>query len=205
MLFVGDDWAEDHHDVEVQDEAGRRLGKARLPEGVAGISRVHELIGRHVPADANPDQVVIGIETDRGPWVRALIAAGYQVIAVNPLQAARYRERHSTSGAKSDAGTVNDPTARTSHEIDGAVFGHHDSEREILLALGEAKWNTTMGISHLQRLDHIRSLLPTHTANGDSPRLLCFSGAGFTPELHEAAAHDHTIQLIDLQRLYHGE
>ncbi len=50
LLFVGDDWAEDHHDVEVQDEAGRRLGKARLPEGVAGISRVHELIGRHVPA-----------------------------------------------------------------------------------------------------------------------------------------------------------
>ncbi|WP_322749391.1 MULTISPECIES: ATP-binding protein [unclassified Frankia] len=103
------------------------------------------------------------------------------------------------------AGTVNDPAARTSHEIDVAVFGHHDSEREILLALGEAKWNTTMGISHLQRLDHIRSLLSTHTANGDSPRLLCFSGAGFTPELHEAAAHDHTIQLIDLQRLYQSE
>ncbi|WP_249354653.1 IS110 family transposase, partial [Glutamicibacter sp. V16R2B1] len=34
----------------------------------------------------------------------ALVAAGYQVIAVNPLQAARYRERYSTSGAKSDAG-----------------------------------------------------------------------------------------------------
>ncbi|SQE00435.1 transposase (fragment) [Parafrankia sp. Ea1.12] len=48
--------------------------------------------------------MVVGIETDRGPWVSALVAAGYQVIAVNPLQAARYRERYSTSGAKSDAG-----------------------------------------------------------------------------------------------------
>ncbi|ABD10399.1 hypothetical protein ThrDRAFT_04874 [Frankia casuarinae] len=104
MLFVGDDWAQDHHDVEVQDETGRRLAKGRLPEGVAGIARLHALIGRHLAEDAGPEQVVVGIETDRGPWVRALVAAGYQVIAVNPLQAARYRERYSTSGAKSDAG-----------------------------------------------------------------------------------------------------
>src|SRR4051812_16329612 len=47
---------------------------------------------------------MVGIETDRGPWVGALIAAGYTVYAVNPLQAARYRERHGTSGAKSDPG-----------------------------------------------------------------------------------------------------
>ncbi|SQD96133.1 transposase (fragment) [Parafrankia sp. Ea1.12] len=104
MLFVGDDWAEDHHDVEVQDETGRRLAKGRLPEGLAGITRLHELIGAHLDEDADPGQVVVGIETDRGPWVAALVAAGYQVIAVNPVQAARYRERYSTSGAKSDAG-----------------------------------------------------------------------------------------------------
>jgi transposase len=47
--------------------------------------------------------VVVGIETDRGPWVAALVAAGYQVFAINPMQVARYRGRHSTSGAKSDA------------------------------------------------------------------------------------------------------
>jgi transposase len=104
VLFVGDDWAEDHHDVEVQDETGRRLAKGRLPEGLAGITRLHELVGAHLDEDAGPDQVVVGIETDRGPWVSALVAAGYQVIAVNPVQAARYRERYSTSGAKSDAG-----------------------------------------------------------------------------------------------------
>ena len=104
MLFVGDDWAEDHHDVEVQDATGRRLAKARLPEGLAGITRLHELVGAHLDEDAGPDQVVVGIETDRGPWVSALVAAGYLVIAVNPVQAARYRERYSTSGAKSDAG-----------------------------------------------------------------------------------------------------
>lgn len=83
---------------------GRRLGRARLPEGVTGVARLHALIGEHLPEDAEPDQVVIGIETDRGPWVQALIAAGYTVYAINPRQVARYRERHGTSGAKSDAG-----------------------------------------------------------------------------------------------------
>jgi Transposase/Transposase IS116/IS110/IS902 family len=104
VLFVGDDWAEDHHDVEVQDGSGRRLGTARLAEGVEGIAGLHELIGRFADPDdpAGAGQVVVGIETDRGPWVAALVAAGYRVFAVNPLQVARYRQRRSVSGAKSD-------------------------------------------------------------------------------------------------------
>lgn len=106
VLFVGDDWAEDHHDVEVQDATGRRLGKARLSEGVAGIERLHALIGQFADPDdeTGSGQVLVGIETDRGPWVTALVTAGYRVFAINPMQVARYRERHSTSGAKSDAG-----------------------------------------------------------------------------------------------------
>src|SRR5574338_398460 len=40
----------------------------------------------------------------RGVWVSALLACGYRVYAINPMSAARYRERHCTSGAKSDAG-----------------------------------------------------------------------------------------------------
>jgi transposase len=48
--------------------------------------------------------VQVGIETDHGPWVTALIAAGYVVFAVNPLQASRFRSRHGVSGAKSDGG-----------------------------------------------------------------------------------------------------
>jgi transposase len=110
MLFVGDDWAEDHHDIEVEDGAGQRLARQRLPEGLAGISRLHALIAACMPAEWAdlPEgeaacRVKIGIETERGPWVQALVAAGYQVFALNPVSVARYRERHSTSGAKSDA------------------------------------------------------------------------------------------------------
>jgi Transposase/Transposase IS116/IS110/IS902 family len=103
LLFVGDDWAEDHHDVEIQDETGRRLVKATVPEGVTGITRFHELIGRFLGEDADTAEVKIVTETDRGPWVAALIASGYQVYAINPLQSARARTAHGVSGAKSDA------------------------------------------------------------------------------------------------------
>jgi hypothetical protein len=111
MLFVGDDWAEDHHDVEVEDASGKRLARARLPEGIVGLSRLHELLAEHLTdEDVEPEtgfvaqNVVVGIETDRGTWVAALVAAGYQVFAINPMSAARYRERHGTSGTKSDRG-----------------------------------------------------------------------------------------------------
>jgi transposase len=102
VLFVGDDWAEDHHDIEVQDGQGRVLARARLPEGIAGITRLHALTGQFAGPDTEPGEVTVGIETDRGLWVTALSAAGYAVYAINPRQVARYRERHGTSGAKSD-------------------------------------------------------------------------------------------------------
>jgi hypothetical protein len=43
LLLIGDDWAEDHHDVEVRDESGRKLAAANLPEGVAGIAKLHSV------------------------------------------------------------------------------------------------------------------------------------------------------------------
>ena len=119
-LYVGDDWAEDHHDVEVMNEAGKVLAKKRLPEGAAGMSQLHGLIGPHVPEDGDDAEVVIGIETGRGPWVAALIAAGYTVYPANPLLASRYRERHAVSGAKSDGGDAHmlaDMVRADSHQL----------------------------------------------------------------------------------------
>ena len=120
MLFAGDDWAEDHHDIEVQDEQGRVLARARLPEGIAGITRLHVLIGQVAGPDAGPGEVAVGIETDRGLWVTALRAAGYTVYAINPRQVSRYRERHGTSGAKSDKGdahTLADMVRTDAHQL----------------------------------------------------------------------------------------
>lgn len=73
----------------------------RLPEGVAGVQQLHALIADRTGGE--PDQVLVAIETDRGPWVIALVTAGYRVFAVNTRQAGRFRERFALSGAKSDA------------------------------------------------------------------------------------------------------
>ena len=101
MIFVGNDWAEGHHDVYLMDDDGTRLGYARLPEGIQGIARFHEMVAEHTSDAA---EVVVGIETDRGLWVGALVAAGYVVYGINPRAVSRYRDRHSLGGAKSDRG-----------------------------------------------------------------------------------------------------
>ncbi len=162
MLFIGDDWAEDHHDIELEDEDGRRLVRARLPEGLEGITRLHALVAEHAPpawADLPPehvaDQVIVGIETDRGPWVTALRAAGYQVFAINPLSAARYRQRHSTSGAKSDAGDAHvlAEIVRLDRDHHRAVAGDSDLAEAIKLlarAHQTAVWERTRQVLRMR-------------------------------------------------------
>jgi hypothetical protein len=155
-LFVGDDWAEDHHDVELMDAAGRVLAKRRLPEGVAGMARLHEMIGQQLGEDADDAEVVIGIETDRGPWVAALVAAGYTVFGVNPLQASRYRERHGVSGAKSDSGDAHmltDMVRTDSHQLRAVAGDSADAEGIKVLARTHKTliWERTRQV---QRLRH---------------------------------------------------
>jgi len=101
LIFVGNDWAEDHHDIHVMNEAGKKLAARRLPEGVGGVSDFHALIAAHAQ---DPQEVAVGIETDHGLWVASLVAAGYRVYAVNPKAVSRYRDRHHVGGGKSDAG-----------------------------------------------------------------------------------------------------
>jgi transposase len=154
-LFVGDDWAEDHHDVEVMDEAGKVLAKRRLPGGVAGIVQLHELIGRHLGEDADGAEVIAGIETDRGPWVTALVTAGYLVFPVNPLQASRYRERHGVSGAKSDGGDAHmlaDMVRTDSHQLRPAAGDSPEAEGIKVLARTHKTliWERTRAVHRLR-------------------------------------------------------
>lgn len=113
-------------------------------------------------------------------------------------------ETHGGQVSRVASGTVNAPAARTSHEVDAAVYGDTGTGRETLLAIGEAKWNDVMGIGHLERLQHIRDLLTARGTATEDTRLQCFSGAGFTDALRNLAESDPTIQLIDIDRLYHG-
>jgi Transposase/Transposase IS116/IS110/IS902 family len=104
VIFVGVDWAEAHHDVCILDVDGNVLGRRRVGDSFAGVGELHELVAAHLGDDDEADQVVVGIEKDRGLIVTALVAANYQVYGINPMAAARYRERHHVSGSKSDSG-----------------------------------------------------------------------------------------------------
>ncbi len=98
-IFIGDDWAEDHHDICLMGESGEVMASRRIPEGIAGIARLHDLIASHA---RSPNEIIVGIETDHGPWVDALLASGYRIYAPNPRAVKRYRELHHLSGSKSD-------------------------------------------------------------------------------------------------------
>lgn len=102
--------------------------------------------------------MVVGIETDRGPWVRALIATGYLLYAINPMQVSRYRERHATSGAKSDPGD-----AHVLAEIVRTDRAHHrplvgDSEQaEVVKTL--ARTHQSMIWTRQRQINQLRSML----------------------------------------------
>jgi hypothetical protein len=190
MLFIGDDWAEAHHDIEIEDEAGRLLVRKRLPEGLAGVTLLHELIAEHLDPSGEPDQVLVGIETDRGPWVQALLATGYLVYAINPLQVARYRERHSTSGAKSDPGDAHllAEIVRLDRAHHRRIAGDSEIAEHVKVA---ARAHQTMIWSRVRQVNTLRSLLREYYPAAlavfgtdlASPDALAVLAAAPTPEL----------------------
>jgi transposase len=200
LLFVGDDWAEEHHDVEVQNEAGRRLARARLPEGVAGMARLHAMIAERLGEDDDAT-VVVGIETERGPWVQALLAAGYQVYPVNPLQVARFRERHGVSGAKSDTGDAHvlaDMVRTDRHQLRPAAGDSAQAEavKVVTRAHKTLVWERTR---HTLRLRHaLREFFPAALAAFEeltSPATLALLAAAPTPQA-AAALSDAEITAV---------
>ena len=102
--------------------------------------------------------MVVGTETDRGLFVGALVAAGYQVYAINPLAVSRYRDRHAVSGAKSDAGDakVLADLVRTDRHNHRPVAG--DSElAEAVKVL--ARTHQSLVWTRQRQLNQLRSLL----------------------------------------------
>ena len=101
-------------------------------------------------------------------------------------------------------GVVTDPAARRQIQIDVAVVepGSGGSKPAVLL-LGEAKWGTIMGLSHLERLTQARELLAGRGMDTTRCELACFSGAGFSDALRsETARSDNGVLLIGLEELY---
>ena len=155
MIFVGIDWSETHYDVCVLDVDGGVLTKGRVPEGVEGLARLHEMLAAHAE---EPSDVVIGIELDRGLLVGALVATGYAVHAVNPLSVDRYRDRHRTSGAKSDPGDarVLADLVRTDRHLHRQVAGDTDLAEAVKVL---ARAHQSLIWSRQREVNRLRSAL----------------------------------------------
>jgi len=101
-VFCGIDWAEDHHDIALTDRDGRLLARRRISDDAAGLASLLALLAEH--GDTAEDLVPVAIETPRGLLVACLRATGRKVYPINPMAVARYRDRHSIAGRKSDHG-----------------------------------------------------------------------------------------------------
>jgi len=184
-VFLGVDWAEDHHDLCLLNEQGTRLAARRIPDGLDGIAALHALVADH--AD-DPADVVVGVETDRGLLVGALVAAGFQVFAVNPLAASRYRDRHATSRAKSDRGDAKmlADLVRTDRHNHRPVAADSDLLEAIkVLARSHQNliWTRQRQVNQLRST--LREFYPALAAFDDlaSPDALAVLAAAPTPEL----------------------
>jgi transposase len=101
-VFCGIDWAEDHHDIALVDRDGQLLARCRISDGAAGLAQLLALLASH--GDHAGDPVPVAIETPRGLLTACLRATGRPVYPINPMAVARYRDRHSAAGRKSDHG-----------------------------------------------------------------------------------------------------
>ncbi|GAA0270180.1 IS110-like element IS117 family transposase [Actinomadura nitritigenes] len=99
-ITCGIDWAENHHDVVLVDQNGTLVAKRRIAETVDGFNELLTMLAE--AGDGAGESIPVAIETPRGLLVAALRATGRKVYSINPMAVARYRERYSFSGKKSD-------------------------------------------------------------------------------------------------------
>jgi transposase len=164
-VYCGIDWAEDHHDIAVVDRDGQLLARRRISDDAAGLAQLLALLAEH--GDTPEDPVPVAIETPRGLLVACLRATGRPVYPVNPMSVARYRDRHSVAGRKSDHGdsVVLAGVLRT----DIAMHRPLPADTELAQAIAvlaraqqDAVWDRTTAHNRLR--SHLREYFPAFLA-----------------------------------------
>ncbi|MEU6858162.1 ATP-binding protein [Glycomyces sp. NPDC046736] len=205
--FVGRKAGDVAHPLHVLEDAGLLRRETDAFRQNRTVYRVNEPLIAFHQAVLRPSWT--DWERGRDPerlWARAQPRFSSQVLGPRFEQVCREWARHFAEeedfGGFADrvaSGTVNDPGNRTAHEVDVAVFTTGDGGGERLLAIGEAKLNETVGLAHLERLEHIRGLL-SRRYDTSRTRLALFSGSEFAPSLRSLRRED--VVLVDLPRLY---
>jgi transposase len=102
LIYCGIDWAERTHDIAIVNDTGELLAKRHITDDAAGYKILLDLLVEYGDTEENP--IPVAIETSRGLLVAVLRTGTRKVFAINPMAAARYRDRHSVSRKKSDPG-----------------------------------------------------------------------------------------------------
>lgn len=170
-VFCGIDWAEDHHDIALVDRDGQLLARRRIGDDAAGLAQLLALLTEH--GDTPDDPIPVAIETPRGLLVACLRAAGRQVYPVNPMSVARYRDRHSVAGRKSDHGDsfVLANVLRTDQHAHRPLPADSELAQAIAVlarAQQDAVWDRTT--AHNKLRSHLREYFPGFLAAFASAR-----------------------------------
>jgi transposase len=96
MWYVGLDWADLHHDVEIMDEHGKRVGTQRFAHSLEGLEKLKTWL---LQTAQDPEQLACIVETTHGLLITFLLEAGIPVYPVNPKMANHLRK---VAGAKTD-------------------------------------------------------------------------------------------------------
>jgi transposase len=164
-VYCGIDWAEDHHDIALAGRDGQLLARRRISDDAAGLAQLLELLAGH--GDTPDDPVPVAIETPRGLLVACLRATGRAVYPVNPMAVARYRDRHSVAGKKSDHGdaVVLANVLRTDMDMHRPLPADSELAQAIAVlarAQQDAVWDRTTAHNRLR--SHLREYYPAFLA-----------------------------------------
>ena len=164
-VYCGIDWAEDHHDVALAGRDGQLLARRRISDDAAGLAQLLDLLAGH--GDTPEDPVPVAIETPRGLLVACLRATGRAVYPVNPMAVARYRDRHSVAGKKSDHGdaVVLANVLRTDMDMHRPLPADSELAQAIAVlarAQQDAVWDRTTAHNRLR--SHLREYYPAFLA-----------------------------------------
>lgn len=160
-VTCGIDWAEDHHDVALVDCDARLLAKLRISDDADGFQQLLDMLAEH--GDTPQSLIPIAIETSRGLLVACLRAGGRPVYAINPMAVARYRDRHTVSGKKSDHqdAMVLANILRTDADLHRALPGDSELARAIaVLARAQQDAVADRTRAHNRLRSHLREYYP---------------------------------------------
>jgi transposase len=160
-VYCGIDWAEDHHDIALTHRDGQLLARRRISDDAAGLAVLLGLLAEH--GDSAGDPVPVAIETPRGLLTACLRATGRSVYPINPMAVARYRDRHSVAGRKSDHGdaVVLANILRTDLHAHRPLPDDSELARAIAVlarAQQDAVWDRTC--AHNKLRSHLREYFP---------------------------------------------